>query len=49
LRDENLAQVVEESGNTQLGIVWPDRKDILRRGFGACFGGVDIVTMTLLA
>ena len=30
--DQNLAQVVEESGNTQLGIVWPDRKDILRPG-----------------
>ena len=45
LRDENLAQVIEESGNPQLGIVWPDRKDILRRGFG----GVDIVTVTLLA
>jgi hypothetical protein len=43
--DENLAQVVEESGNTQLGIVWPDRNDVLRRGFG----GVDIGTVTLLA
>ena len=31
LRDENLAQVVEESGNTQLGIVWPDRKDLILR------------------
>ena len=33
--DENLAQVVEEFGNTQLGIVWPDRNDELRRGLGA--------------
>ena len=33
--DENLAQVVEESGNTQLGIVWTDREDILRRGLVA--------------
>ena len=32
--DENLAQVVEEFGNTQLGIVWPDRNDELRRGWG---------------
>ena len=33
--DENLAHVVEESRNTQLGIVWPDRKELLRRG---CWG-----------
>ena len=34
---ENLAQVVEESESirTQLGIVWPDRKELLRR---VCWG-----------
>ena len=33
--NENLAQVVEESESTQLGIVWPDRKGLLRR---VCWG-----------